>query len=232
MVTLTIIILITPFPPPKEAGVMQAIFNASPWIPLSMIISVLALWISDSDMRRRSFLVITGISFACGIIMSLTGAISALLSGVLAGDAAKWSDIIFTSGCIGFFSFLLCGVLQWTEKSGQLKRDLTRKSLRAHYGRGEKFIIDFADVGHASLFLVDKDDVKIGAPELAGDCQQLPEGTVVYWKAQPGSRDTAWGNLAVISADDESMMYEGYDARISTPAKFTAQIYSVQRLAA
>jgi hypothetical protein len=211
-----------------------------PWFPLAMVMACIALVLSDTNWRgdrlgwRKMF--VRGISG--GLAMALVGLVTSYIvipeavvnlaeqRSLVPNTRVHQASIyvsLFIAIQIGLTASILCVGVQVSEFSTARTPSLAGKDVQAVAPQGPVFSMFFDPAGSVSLFSANASEVSRAHPLCQGRWQQFPEGTVVKWTARDYGHCKT-GDLGLISACGDLLIYEGYMEQFSGPAEFTAQI--------
>jgi hypothetical protein len=209
------------------------------WFPLGTVISLIVLLLTDSEMSNEGFWDIALRATCGGLVMAAVGyLIGNLTTGLgvegfahkhdlqVTADVSFAGDMVnlFVALLIGIFSAILCTIVQVVERSTQKTRKLAGRYLQAISSQGPMFVVFLEATGQASLYAANETELGSKQSICKGIWRQFPEGMVARWTTQGGKCSCTAGDLALITVDSESLIYEGYCGQISGAAGFIAQL--------
>lgn len=231
---------------PYEA-VTLAMQAALQWAPLALVLSIIVLYIADSDIKNHTPERIAGRALASALITGIVGFLiiqtfkqEPNVTGILtAAQFAVHEDEIrsyaFQFGClaalfIALFDFMLCLVVGFVERMRQNRQNFSDKLLMVSNPRGKQFQVRLSRDGSALTFPPDTPLCGDEHALCAGDWKQIPEGTVVQWRRRSFDESGAWGDVGIVTLESGSVIYEGYFGNRhinSRSAEFFGQVETI-----
>jgi hypothetical protein len=222
----------------KSVG--EVMHQSLPWFPLAMVMAFIAIVLSDTNLAdnrlRWRKILIRGI--CGGLAMAIVGFLTSTM--IVHSDIAAFAGAhrlavprevekvepyvsLFVAAQICLLASVLCVSVQVSELYTVGTRSLVGKRAQAVARQGPIFSVFFGPAGQACLLPANASDCSPAHALCEGQWQQFPEGTVVKWTTTDEHQCKA-GDLGLISAYGDSLIYEGYRQRFSGTAEFTAQV--------
>jgi len=216
----------------------KAAAGAIPWVPLAMVMGLIAITLSDSHTKEETFWRNALRRSAYGAcVMAVIGFLTSQLSITTAIDGyanARGLDIttrvthtglylsFFIAAQIGLFAFALCVIAQVAERYTARARCFSGQHVEVVTRQGTEFRMYFDPDGTASLFLgVHKHDAPT---QWRGRWQLFPEGTAIKWSTADDESHCASGEFGLISWYGDSLIYEGYFEEFAGTPDFVGQV--------
>ena len=221
---------------PSGAGLLEhaivGMGQSSYWIPLAVIISFFALWVSDAELRKTNWTRKLSRALVAALAMALVGwLISDMNSDLIANKILEGSEAppefekaqsranLMIAAFITLLTTLLLVLIQRQEHRVQKKENLAGKWLT----------LRSSDGGTCDIQLEPDGTVVHGGAgpqeaEVVGTWTQYPEGHVIKWK-NPLQLGAYWlQGHGVLLREVDTIIFEEYTADLEREAEFVAQV--------
>ena len=224
---------------PNEAGLMahakDGMRQSLCWIPLAIIVSFFALWVSDAELRKRNWIRNLSRAFFAATAMALVGwLISEMNTTYVAQGIVGDSDLpdgfekarsranVVVAIFIALFTTLLMVLIQRHEQNVLKKEGLAGNWLTMRGANGETCEIQLEPDGTVVHAPGDLRDTVV-----AGTWTQFPAGHVIKWSAPLQLGEHWLQDRGLLLREGGSILFEEYSDESKRVAEFVAQV--VQR---
>ena len=219
----------------------SALQSSAYWVPLALIISFAALWLSDSKLMASSTRGIIIRASVTGLGMAFVGF---LISHIVSNAATDTVDIsklpnrdefaqamlqanLLISAFIFIFSTILAVLIQFVEQDQQDQRNLGGNWFLLRSSDGKEYRLSLGVDHKASV--QNEGGEQPYAPKVVavGEWAYFPEGNVIKWSSdrlEPANDEFRPGSFGILSRDQGLIIYEEFRSRVNGKCDYVAQV--------